>query len=135
MNYHESTNLPPMTQMTRRNMLGVMGGVVSGLSLLGGVAQGQTAPAGAATDGGNAKENNSGQVHSHGQGFRIQPCFKWVKVYFGDEVVANSRRTLMVFDNRSPVYYFPERDVRMELLTPTTHSTHSRNIGEASYYN
>ena len=136
MKYRESSNLPPMT---RRNMLGVMGGVVSGIPLLAGLVQGQTTPVKAAADVGNGKENTGIQAlvvmtGSRDKGLWTQITPKRVRVFFGGEVVANSQRVLMLLDGRPPVYYFPEQDVRMDLMTPSTHRTQSQGMGEASYY-
>ena len=37
---------------------------------------------------------------------------KWVRVTFGGEVIADSRRVLLVIERgRTPVYYFPQQDV------------------------
>ena len=36
--------------------------------------------------------------------------------------------------NHLPVYYFPESEVRMDLLEPTDHSTRCPFKGEASYW-
>ena len=33
-----------------------------------------------------------------------------------------------------PIYYFPEEDVRMDLLEPTDHATHCPLKGDASYW-
>ena len=42
---------------------------------------------------------------------------KWVRVYFGGETVADSRRVMLLRETgRLPVYYFPQEDVRMDLL-------------------
>jgi uncharacterized protein (DUF427 family) len=50
-------------------------------------------------------------------------------------VVANSKGVLLVWDRgRTPVYYFPVKDVRMELMTPSDKHTKSDTKGEASFY-
>ena len=42
---------------------------------------------------------------------------KWLRVYFGGETVADSRRVILLRESgRLPVYYFPQEDVRMDLL-------------------
>lgn len=46
---------------------------------------------------------------------------KWVRVFFGGEVVADSKNTLLLrAHGRLPVYYFPLEDVRMDLLEPAS---------------
>ena len=60
---------------------------------------------------------------------------RWVRVTFGGEVIADSRRVLMVIERgRTPVYYFPQQDVRMERLTPANLKTHNDRMGDASYF-
>jgi uncharacterized protein (DUF427 family) len=42
---------------------------------------------------------------------------KWVRVFFGGETIADSRRVILLRETgRLPVYYFPQEDVRMGLL-------------------
>src|SRR5262245_49950182 len=66
---------------------------------------------------------------------RVEPSPKWIRVVFAGQVIANSRRVLLVWDRgRTPVYYFPKKDVRMDLLSPTRHHTHSDTKGDAAYY-
>ncbi len=58
-----------------------------------------------------------------------------VRVEFGGEVIADSLKTLLIRETKHvPVYYFPKPDVRMELLSPTGHSTHCPFKGDASYW-
>jgi uncharacterized protein (DUF427 family) len=58
-----------------------------------------------------------------------------VRVMFGGETVANSRRVKLMHEARLlPVYYFPMEDVRMDLLEETDHSTHCPFKGDASYW-
>jgi uncharacterized protein (DUF427 family) len=60
---------------------------------------------------------------------------KWIRVTFGGEIIADSRRVLMVFEQRrTPVYYFPQQDVRMDRLSATSTNTHNDRIGDASYF-
>lgn len=59
-----------------------------------------------------------------------------VRVVFNGETVADSRRVKLLHETAHlPVYYFPEQDVRMDLLTPTAHQTHCPVKGDASYWN
>lgn len=65
----------------------------------------------------------------------LDPCPKRVRVVFGGETVADSTRVLTLLEqNHTPVYYFPEGDVRMDLMTPTDHTTHCPHKGDASYW-
>ena len=49
----------------------------------------------------------------------IEPSPRWVRAYFGGLAVADSKRALLAFEpRRLPVYWFPIRDVRMDLLSP-----------------
>ena len=58
-----------------------------------------------------------------------------VRVVFGGETVADSRRVKLMHETRLlPVYYFPEEDVRMDLLEATDHTTRCPFKGEASYW-
>lgn len=58
-----------------------------------------------------------------------------VRVVFGGETVADSRRVKLLHETgHLPVYYFPEGDVRMDLLEPTDHTTHCPFKGDASYW-
>jgi uncharacterized protein (DUF427 family) len=58
-----------------------------------------------------------------------------VRVVFGGETVADSRRVKLMHEKgHLPVYYFPEEDVRMDLLEDTDHTTHCPFKGDASYW-
>lgn len=58
-----------------------------------------------------------------------------VRVTFGGETVADSRRVKLLHETKHlPVYYFPEEDVRMDLLEATDHTTHCPFKGDASYW-
>ena len=55
----------------------------------------------------------------------VEPSPRWVRVKFNGETIASSKRVLLLRETgHLPVYYFPQADVRMDLLTPTDrHST------------
>jgi len=56
-----------------------------------------------------------------------------VKVVFGGETVADSDAALRVEETgHGPVYYLPEKDVRLDLMRPTEHHTRCPYKGEAS---
>jgi uncharacterized protein (DUF427 family) len=64
---------------------------------------------------------------------RIEDGKKRIRVYLGGEMIADSTNVKLVWEKPYyPVYYFPENDVRMELLSPTGDTTRSpsRGIGE-----
>jgi uncharacterized protein (DUF427 family) len=70
----------------------------------------------------------------HGR-VRVEPTAKRVRVMLGGVVVADTTAALMVWEvPYFPTYYFPEGDVRVDLLAETgeTESTPSR--GEAAVY-
>ncbi len=57
-----------------------------------------------------------------------------VRVTFNGETVADSRRVKLLHEaEHLPVYYFPEEDVRMDLLEESDHTTHCPFKGDASY--
>ncbi len=58
-----------------------------------------------------------------------------VRAMFGGETVADSRRVKLLHEKGYlPVYYFPEEDVRTELLEATDHTTHCPFKGDARYW-
>jgi len=59
--------------------------------------------------------------------FHSEPSHRWVRVKFGGQVIADSKRTKLVWDyHHIPVYYFPLEDVSEEYLEPTGRSRDSR---------
>ncbi|MEV8404753.1 DUF427 domain-containing protein [Streptomyces niveus] len=58
-----------------------------------------------------------------------------VRVVRGGQVVAESRRPLLLRETGLPVrYYLPPQDVRTELLSPSDTTTHCPFKGDASYW-
>lgn len=58
-----------------------------------------------------------------------------VRVTFGGTVIADSTSALRIEETgHEPVYYVPEKDVRLDLLRPTDHKTHCPYKGDASYW-
>ncbi len=58
-----------------------------------------------------------------------------VRITFNGATLVDSTDAHLLFETRHlPVYYFPKKDVRMELLTPTDHHTHCPYKGDASYW-
>jgi uncharacterized protein (DUF427 family) len=58
-----------------------------------------------------------------------------IKVVFGGVTIADTGAALRVEETgHGPVYYIPEKDVRLDLLHPTEHHTRCPYKGEASYW-
>ena len=69
------------------------------------------------------------------QWIEAAPSPKWVRVLFSGAVIADSKHVLLLRESRrTPVYYFPIDDVRMDLLEPTGNTAPSRGKGSASYW-
>src|SRR5262245_57473895 len=107
-------------QLTRRqHLLTMLGGAIYTAPVL------QAAP-----------QSRELQTSFTNQAVKTELSPKWIRVTFGGEVIADSRRVLMVLEQRrTPVYYFPQQDVRMERLTATKTQTQNPRIGAASYFN
>jgi uncharacterized protein (DUF427 family) len=64
-----------------------------------------------------------------------RPAGVRVRVTFKGEVIADSRDAILLEESKyPPVYYVPRKDVRMDRLARTSHSTYCPFKGEASYY-
>src|SRR3712207_912723 len=60
---------------------------------------------------------------------------RWVRVTLGGETIADSKRVKLLHETgHLPVYYFPEADVRMDLLEESDHTTQCPFKGVASYW-
>jgi uncharacterized protein (DUF427 family) len=58
----------------------------------------------------------------------VIPSPKWVRVYFGGETIADSRRVLLLRkEGELPLYYFPQEDVRVDLLSPESSEGEARH--------
>ena len=67
---------------------------------------------------------------------RIENGTKRVRGYLGGECVVDTIAPLLVWEKPYyPVYYFPESDVRMELLTASGEEKRSPSRGTATLYN
>lgn len=65
----------------------------------------------------------------------LEPSPRRVRVQFGGEWIADSTDMRLMYEvNHLPVYYFPVKDVRLDLLHPTDTKTHCPYKGEASYW-
>jgi uncharacterized protein (DUF427 family) len=65
----------------------------------------------------------------------VSPAATRVKALFQGKVVADTQDALAMKEGDYPVvFYFPRKDVRMEALERSTHSTHCPFKGDASYF-
>jgi uncharacterized protein (DUF427 family) len=65
----------------------------------------------------------------------IEPTHRRVRAFFaGTPVAASVNVKLLLEKDHLPVYYFPEEDVRTELLEPTDKKTRCPHKGEAAYW-
>lgn len=66
---------------------------------------------------------------------QIETSPRWVRAYFGGVPIIDSRRALLLRERgHTPVYYFPQADVRRELLVDSEHRTHCPHKGDARYW-
>lgn len=65
----------------------------------------------------------------------VSPAGIRVKASFNGELVAETREALAMKEGSYPVvYYFPRKDVKMDCLERSAHSTHCPFKGDASYF-
>jgi uncharacterized protein (DUF427 family) len=65
----------------------------------------------------------------------LEPTPRRLRVVVGGETIADSRTAFMLHEQGlQPVYYFPSRDVRSDLLEPSDRVTRCPKKGEASYW-
>jgi uncharacterized protein (DUF427 family) len=65
----------------------------------------------------------------------FEPSPRWVRVYFKSQLVADSREVMLLREtNHLPLYYFPKKDVRMDCLQPSDHTTDSGPKGEGVFW-
>ncbi|MGI8506444.1 MAG: DUF427 domain-containing protein, partial [Solirubrobacteraceae bacterium] len=70
-----------------------------------------------------------------GQALYLEPTPKRIRVEVGGEVIADSRRAMLLHESGlQPTYYFPPEDVGSEYLEPSDRHTRCPKKGEASYY-
>ncbi len=65
----------------------------------------------------------------------LVPSPRWVRAKLGHVTVADSKRVMLLRETgRLPVYYFPEADVRTDLLAPSGHTVRHPRFGEATFF-
>jgi uncharacterized protein (DUF427 family) len=76
---------------------------------------------------------DTGVLQPHTLYFEDSP--RRVRVMFGGETIADSKRAKLLHETgHLPIYYFPEEDVRMDLLEESDHTTYCPFKGDASYW-
>ncbi len=65
-------------------------------------------------------------------------CLKHVRCYFAGLAIGDTHRALIQrsigYRRRTPVYYFPVEDVRMDRLTPGAKVENDPHLGDATYF-
>lgn len=70
-----------------------------------------------------------------GRALYLEPVPKRVRVEVAGQTIADSRRVMMLHESGlQPLYYFPPKDVRADVLEPSDRHTRCPKKGEASYY-
>ena len=65
----------------------------------------------------------------------ISPNPKRVRVTFGGKIIADTERALTLKEANYPaVHYIPRGDVKMGMLTSSTHTSHCPYKGDATYF-
>src|SRR6266849_2125696 len=65
----------------------------------------------------------------------VLPTGRRVRVLFGGTTIADSRAVALILEKkRLAIYYFPVKDVRLDLLQPTSYKSSHSGKGEASLY-
>lgn len=83
------------------------------------------------------EEEEQVRVHPHDPYHLIdvRPSSRHVRVVVAGQLVAETRRPVLLFETGLPVrYYIPKMDVRMDLLTPSDKTTHCAYKGTAPHY-
>ncbi|MBY8869360.1 MULTISPECIES: DUF427 domain-containing protein [Streptomyces] len=72
---------------------------------------------------------------TRGHTITVEPSDEHVRVVRDGQVLAESRRPLVLRETGCPPrYYLPPEDVRLDLLTPSGTHTHCPFKGDASYW-
>jgi uncharacterized protein (DUF427 family) len=83
-----------------------------------------------------APSRDGEQTPSRPAGALVEPTQRWIRVKLGHQVIADTRRGLLLIEyggpGRLPTYYVPREDVRMDLLEP---SAPAPDAGGLVYWN
>jgi len=67
---------------------------------------------------------------------RIETSPRWVRIYYAGQLIADSKRALLVKESQHlPLYYIPVADVREDLLELTPFQKRDDHKGVASFWN
>ena len=63
------------------------------------------------------------------------PSPRWVRVYLNNHLIADSQKMMLLREaDHLPLYYFPKKDVHMDCLQPSDHTTQSDLKGEEIFW-
>ncbi len=63
------------------------------------------------------------------------PSPRWVRVYFNTQLLADSKRMMLLREaNSLPLYYFPKQDVQMDYLQPSDRTARSDRKGDGVFW-
>ena len=66
---------------------------------------------------------------------RLEPCHRRLRARFAGQVIVDTTEAVYLMETgHLPVYYFPRKDVRFDLLVATDTTTHCPHKGDASYW-
>lgn len=83
----------------------------------------------------SGKEHKSGYESHPAHQLRVLPAGRRVRVRLNGVTLADSSAALELFEGSyAPVFYLPRKDVKMDMLKPTTSRTWCPFKGEASYW-
>jgi uncharacterized protein (DUF427 family) len=84
---------------------------------------------------GDTRYSRRVSVETRGHRIRVEPATCHVKVALNGQVIADTRRPVLLHETGLPTrYYIPRDDVRMQLLSPTDKQTDCPFKGSASYW-
>jgi uncharacterized protein (DUF427 family) len=67
----------------------------------------------------------------------VEPTARWIRVKFGGEMIADSKRAQLLIQygpGGLPTYYFPQTDVRLDLLEPVATDGQPDNAAGMAFY-
>ena len=83
----------------------------------------------------SATRKPSGYAAHPGYRIDFEPSPRRVRVLFAGETIVDARQPMLLHESHHiPVYYFNQADMRMDLLSPTSHTTHCTFKGDAAYW-